>query len=72
VPPSPETSTTWHSPVLSSTGDAAGFRFPPSPDKLSQSARVHSLEAAFEESRSQCSPRSHRIAYTPEVLRAEV
>ena len=33
---------------LSSTSDAAGFRFPLSPDKLSQPACVHGLEAAFD------------------------
>ena len=46
------------------------FFFPP--DKLGQAARVESLEAAFDRSRSQCRPSSHRPCDALEVLRSKV
>ena len=46
------------------------FFFPP--DKLGQSGRVQSLETAFDRSRSQCRPGSHRPCDALEVLCSKV
>ena len=69
MPGSPESSTTWPSPRLClRPAPQQQFEFFFAPDKLRQAARVQSLEAAFDGSRSQCRPCSHRPCDALEVL----
>ena len=73
MPASPESSTTWPSPRLRlrpAPQQQFEFFFPP--DKLGQSARVESLETAFDRSGSQCRPSPHRPRDALEVLCSKV